>query len=144
GAASPGQGDRVAGQPGGGVLMAGERHVVVVGGGILGLSTAWFLTQGGATVTVLEARTLASGSSFANGGWLCPAQAGPLPEPGLTLYGMRALFNRDSPLYFSTREWQQLAPWLLRVWAYCNPRDHPLGTPPLGPLLRPLFHPLHP
>ena len=52
---------------------------------------------------VVESNRIGSGASFANGGWLCPAQAGPLPEPGLTLYGMRTFLDRDSALYFQPR-----------------------------------------
>ncbi len=80
-----------------------------------------------------------SGASFANGGWLCPAQAGPLPEPGLTLYGMRALFDRDSALYFKPGDWNRLAPWLLRFWTYCNERDHAHGTAAIARLGHDVF-----
>ena len=75
-------------------------RVVVVGGGIAGLSCAYYLRRREFDVTVVESNRIGSGASFANGGWLCPAQAGPLPEPGLTLYGMRTLLDRDSALYF--------------------------------------------
>lgn len=101
-------------------MMPGERHVVVIGGGIAGLSTAWFLSQGGAQVTVLEARTIGSGSSFANGGWLCPAQAGPLPEPGITLFAMRSFLERSSPLYISPTYLPRAAAWFLQFRRYCT------------------------
>lgn len=97
-----------------------DRHIVVVGGGIIGVSTAWFLAQAGARVTVLEAQTLASGSSFANGGWLCPAQAGPLAEPGLTLFAMRSFLDRKSALYISPRYLPHAAPWFLQFRRYCT------------------------
>ena len=41
---------------------------------------------------------------------------------------MRALFDRDSALYFKPGDWNRLAPWLLRFWTYCNERDHAQGT----------------
>ncbi len=82
---------------------------------------------------------IGSGASYANGGWLCPAQAGPLPEPGLTLYGMRALFDRDSALYFKPGDLRRLAPWLLRFRTYCNERDHAKGTAAIGQLGRDVF-----
>ncbi len=115
------------------------RKVTIVGAGVSGLCCAYYLRQREFEVTIVESNRVGSGSSFANGGWLCPAQAGPLPEPGLTLYGMRGLFDRDSPLYFSAREWQQLAPWLLRFWTYCNPHDHARGTAAIGRLGRDMF-----
>lgn len=107
--------------------MSGERHVVVVGGGILGLSTAWFLSRGGARITVLEARTIGSGSSFANGGWLCPAQAGPLAEPGLTLFAMRSFLDRSSPLYVSPRYLPHAVRWFVQFRRYCTPAAYTHG-----------------
>src|ERR1700722_15598360 len=104
-----------------------DRHVVIVGGGIIGLATAWFLSQGGARVTVLEARTAGSGSSFANGGWLCPAQAGPLPEPGLTFFAMRSFLDRSSPLYISRSYLPQAASWFLQFRRYCTKADFQSG-----------------
>ncbi len=103
-------------------------RVVVVGAGVSGLCCAYYLRRRQFDVTVVESNRIGSGASFANGGWLCPAQAGPLPEPGLTLYGMRSLFDRDSALYFKPGDWNRLAPWLLRFWTYCNESDHAHGT----------------
>jgi D-amino-acid dehydrogenase len=108
--------------------------VVVVGGGVAGLCCAYYLRRDGHEVTVVESNRIGSGASFANGGWLCPGQAGPLPEPGLTLYGMRALVSRDSALYFKPSELPRLAPWLTRFWTYCNERDHAHGTAAIASL----------
>ena len=66
---------------------------MMFGAGVAGLCCAYYLRPG-EEVTIVESNRVGSGASFANGGWLCPAQAGPLPEPGLTLYGMRALVDR--------------------------------------------------
>jgi len=75
--------------------VSDAQRTVVVGAGVAGLCTAYYLAKRGAEVTVVESNRVGSGASAGNGGWLCPAQAGPLPEPGLTLMGMRALMNRD-------------------------------------------------
>src|SRR5581483_6333752 len=80
-----------------------------------------------------------SGASYANGGWLCPAQAGPLPEPGLGLYGLRSLLGHRSALYFKPSEWPRLVPWLLRFWTYCNAEDHERGTEAIAQLGRDVF-----
>jgi len=114
-------------------------RVVVVGGGIAGLSCAYYLRKRDFDVTIVESNRIGTGASFANGGWLCPAQAGPLPEPGLTLYGMRALFDRDAALYFDPRHWNHLTPWLLRFWTYCNERDHRHGTAAIAQLGHDVF-----
>jgi D-amino-acid dehydrogenase len=114
-------------------------RVVVVGGGIAGLCCAYYLRRRDFDVTIVESNRVGSGASFANGGWLCPAQAGPLPAPGLTLYGMRALFDRDSALYFKPGEWSRLTPWILRFWTYCNARDYAQGMRAIAQLGHDVF-----
>lgn len=110
--------------------MTDQGTTIVVGGGVAGLCTAYYLAKLGARVTILESNRIGSGASAGNGGWLCPAQAGPLPEPGLTLVGMRALVNRDSALYFKPSKLRELSPWLLRFWSYCDAQSyrHGLGA----------------
>jgi D-amino-acid dehydrogenase len=114
-------------------------RVVVVGGGVAGLCCAYYLRRRDYDVTIVESNRVGSGASFANGGWLCPAQAGPLPAPGLTLYGMRALFDRDSALYFKPGDWSRLTPWILRFWTYCNERDYVRGTGAIAQLGQDVF-----
>jgi D-amino-acid dehydrogenase len=114
---------------------------VIVGAGVAGLSTAYYLRGLDHEVTIVDAATIGarSASSYGNGGWICPAQAGPLPEPGLTLTGFRALLNRDSSLYFDPAHLVRLVPWLLRFWSYSNSRDFEAGTRALAALGRRTF-----
>jgi D-amino-acid dehydrogenase len=103
-------------------------RVVVIGGGVAGLSVAYFLRARGADVTVLESNRVGSAASSGNAGWLCPAQAGPLPEPGLTAYGLRSLVDRESALYFAPLEIPRMLTWLARFAARCNARDYRDGV----------------
>lgn len=116
--------------------MSAPRRVVVVGAGIAGLCCAYYLRQRDLEVTVLDAERVGSpaASSYGNGGWICPAQAGPLPEPGLTVYGLRALVHADSALYFRPAYLPRLIPWLVRFWSYCNAADFERGTAALAAL----------
>jgi D-amino-acid dehydrogenase len=111
-------------------------RVVVVGGGVAGLCTAYYLRKRDVEVTLVEGRTVGSraAASYGNGGWITPAQAGPLPEPGLTIYGLRALTSADSALYFRPSYLPRLVPWLTRFWTYCNARDHERGWAALARL----------
>ncbi|MDH5333677.1 MAG: FAD-dependent oxidoreductase, partial [Thermoleophilia bacterium] len=115
--------------------------VVVIGGGISGLCCAYYLRQRDADVTIVDRAVVGArtASSWGNGGWIAPAQAGPLPEPGLTIYGLRALVRADSALYFKPSYLPHLTPWLLRFWTYCNERDYDRGTAALAALGRPCF-----
>jgi D-amino-acid dehydrogenase len=110
--------------------------VVVVGGGIAGLCCAYYLRKRDVDVTVVDRAAVGArtASSWGNGGWIAPAQAGPLPEPGLTIYGLRALLRADSALYFRPGYLPRLVPWLLRFWTYCNQRDYDGGTAALAAL----------
>lgn len=79
--------------------MPPPRHVAVVGAGMIGLATAWFLQERGIEVTVLDAAGVAAGSSWGNAGWLTPGLATPLPEPAVLKYGVRAVLSPSSPVY---------------------------------------------
>lgn len=73
--------------------------VAVVGAGMVGLSTAWFLQEHGVEVTVIERDAVAAGASWGNAGWLTPGIATPLPEPAVLKYGLRAVLSPSSPVY---------------------------------------------
>lgn len=89
------------------------RSAVVVGAGIVGLSTAWHLRRAGLEVTVLETDRVAAGSSWGNAGWLTPPITTPLPEPAILRTGLRAMFSVTSPLYVPIRADVDLLRFLL-------------------------------
>lgn len=74
-------------------------RAIVVGAGMVGLASAWHLQERGYDVTVVDKSGVAAGSSWGNAGWLTPAKALPLAEPGLWKYAPRALFDRSSAMY---------------------------------------------
>ncbi|RKS76871.1 D-amino-acid dehydrogenase [Actinomadura pelletieri DSM 43383] len=78
---------------------ADPRRVAVVGAGMVGLSTAWFLQERGADVTVFDRADVAAGASWGNAGWLTPGLATPLPEPAVLSYGVKAVLSPASPVY---------------------------------------------
>jgi D-amino-acid dehydrogenase len=83
--------------------MAGKgadvpRTAIVVGAGIVGLSTAWFLQRYGVGVTVVERDTVSSGASWGNAGWIAPGLTIPLNDPSVFGHGLRAVLDPASPL----------------------------------------------
>lgn len=74
-------------------------HTVVIGGGIIGLTTAYHLIQAGGTVTVVDARATGLGAADVNAGWVVPGDAMPLPGPGAVANALKWMTRSDSPLY---------------------------------------------
>ncbi|MEV4115695.1 FAD-dependent oxidoreductase [Nonomuraea sp. NPDC049695] len=75
------------------------RSVIVVGAGIVGLSTAWFLQERGVQVDVVDRGGVAAGASWGNAGWIAPGLAIPLNEPAVLRYGLRSVLNPAAPLH---------------------------------------------
>src|SRR4051794_22343449 len=78
-------------------------RVAVIGAGMVGLSTAWFLQEAGVQVTVYDRDRVGAGASWGNAGWLTPALTAPLPEPAVLRYGLRAVLSPRSPVYLPLR-----------------------------------------
>lgn len=96
-------------------------HVVVVGAGMVGLSTAWHLLDRGVKVTVLDKKGVAAGSSWGNAGWLTPALTLPLSEPAVLGYGLKAMMDPSSPLYIPLSANPQLLRFLIGFARHCTP-----------------------
>jgi len=112
------------------------RRVVVVGAGMVGLATAWFLQEHGAQVTVLDRAGVAAGASWGNAGYLAPAMAVPLPEAGLLREGLRGLPDPASPVHLSPRLRPATLAFLARFAARCTPGAWRAGMAALTPLDR--------
>jgi glycine/D-amino acid oxidase-like deaminating enzyme len=110
------------------------RRVAVVGAGMVGLSTAWFLQEAGAEVTVYERDTIGAGASWGNAGWLTPALTAPLPEPAVLRYGLRAVLSPRSPVYLPPRADRTLLRFLTRFVAHSTARRWQRGMAAYVPL----------
>lgn len=107
---------------GGSRIDGGPRSVIVVGAGIVGLSTAWFLQEHGVEVTVVDRGGVAAGASWGNAGWISPALTAPLNSPKMLREGLRGLTNPTAPLHIPLRADAALARFLLRFALNCRPR----------------------
>ena len=79
------------------------KHIVIIGGGIVGLSTAYFLQKDGHQVTVIDKSDITSGASFVNAGYITPSHIIPLASPGKIAQGIKWMFNSSSPFYMKPR-----------------------------------------
>ncbi|MBM7231872.1 FAD-binding oxidoreductase [Dietzia cinnamea] len=97
---------------------------IVIGAGMVGLSTAWHLQEHGVEVTVVDREGVAAGSSWGNAGYLAPALTLPLADPSVWTYGLKALLDPDAALHVPLRVdpglWGFLARFLahgtMRAW----------------------------
>lgn len=99
----------------------GTPHVVIVGAGMVGLSTAWFLQEHGVQVTVVERSGVAAGSSWGNAGWISPGLCVPLSDPSVIKYGLKAVLDPNSPLFIPLKPDVHLASFLLGFARRCTP-----------------------
>jgi D-amino-acid dehydrogenase len=96
-----------------------EVGIAVIGGGVIGLSTAVELASRGNRVTLLERAEIGGGSSSGNAGWMTPGW-GPLPAPEVLRAASRWLGRRDSPLRLELHLRPSYLGWLLRFARSCT------------------------
>lgn len=96
------------------------RSVVVVGGGAVGLISAYHLAREGAEVTIVEARQTGRGAAEVNAGWICPAEAAPVPGPGMIAKSLKWMLRRDSPLYIRPSLDPTFVKFMLGMWKSSN------------------------
>ncbi len=97
-------------------------HIIVLGAGVIGITSAWYLRQAGHTVSVVDRQAHpAMETSLANGGQISVSHAGPWATPRAPLTGLRGLIDRSAPVRFSPtanhRQWR----WMAAFLAECLP-----------------------
>lgn len=80
-----------------------SKNIVVIGGGIMGLSAAYYLQQEGCQVTVIEQSNMDGGASYVNAGYITPSHIISLAAPGMMAKGIKWMFNSSSPFYMKPR-----------------------------------------
>ncbi len=91
--------------------------VIIIGGGVIGLSSAYFALKRGLTVTILDRSPLESDScSTGNAGMVVPSSFVPLAAPGMIATGLRSMLNPESPFYIRPRFDADLIGWVVRFF----------------------------
>lgn len=103
--------------------------IVVLGAGVVGVTTAWYLADRGHDVTVIDqAECVALETSFANGGQVSATGSAPWAGPGVPWQGLKWLGRADAPLKWSPRfdldQWK----WLIAFLRRCNAKAHDEGV----------------
>ncbi|MCZ6676778.1 MAG: FAD-dependent oxidoreductase [Candidatus Poribacteria bacterium] len=102
--------------------MKHQSEILIIGGGVVGISSAYYLTEQGRQVTVVEKGEVCSGSSYGNAGLLVPSHSVPLAAPGVIQKGLRWMMNPESPFYIKPRLDRELLKWLWKFRGACNER----------------------
>jgi D-amino-acid dehydrogenase len=92
-----------------------SKNVIIIGGGIIGLCSAYYLQKEGHQVTVIDKSDFTSGASFVNAGYITPSHFISLAAPGMITKGIKWMFNSESPFYVKPRLDLDFLKW---TWAF--------------------------
>ena len=90
--------------------------VIVAGGGVIGLCTAYYLNKAGHEVILIDKGDLKQGTSFGNAGYISPSHFIPLASPGIVAKGLQWMLSSSSPFYIKPRLNMDLIRWALTFW----------------------------
>ena len=91
------------------------KKVIIIGGGVIGLCSAYYLIKEGHQVTVIDQSSMDHGASYVNAGYLTPSHFIPLAAPGVMKQGLRSMFDPTSPLVIKPRFNRHFLQW---AWAF--------------------------
>lgn len=94
--------------------------VIIIGGGVVGLCTAWHLRQAGMQVTVIDRQDSSDGCSHGNAGMIVPSHFTPLASPGMIAKGIGWMFQKKSPFFIRPRLDMDLLKWLWLFYRSAN------------------------
>ena len=98
-------------------------RVAIIGSGIIGLSTAYYLNKAGFKVTIIDQSDLKDGCSFGNAGMIVPSHIVPLAAPGMIAKGIRWMFDSTSPFYVRPQFSTDLVKWGYEFYKHSN-KEH--------------------
>ena len=88
-----------------------QKEVVIIGGGIIGLCSAYYLQKEGHQVALIDQYDISNGASFVNAGYITPSHIIPLSSPGIITKGLKWMFNPASPFYVKPRLEKDFLAW---------------------------------
>lgn len=96
-------------------------NVLIMGGGVIGVSTAWYLAKSGCSVTVIERQNnTALETSFGNAGEISPGYTTPWAAPGIPLKAIKWMFQKDAPLKIKLDGSLFQLQWMKEMYLNCN------------------------
>ncbi|ESK41321.1 D-amino acid dehydrogenase small subunit [Acinetobacter nectaris CIP 110549] len=103
-------------------------HVIILGSGVIGVASAYYLAQQGAKVTVFDRQPgPAKETSFANAGQVSPGYSTPWAAPGIPFKALKWMFQKHAPLAIGLdgSAWQ--LQWMAKMLQNCNPQSYAMN-----------------
>ncbi len=100
--------------------MKTKSEVIVIGAGIVGLSSAYYLAKAGLSVIVLEKTDGSDAASYGNAGLISPSHFVPMSSPGIMAKGLKWMLNPESPFFIKPRLSLALAKWGWQFMQHCT------------------------
>jgi D-amino-acid dehydrogenase len=99
-----------------------KQSIHIVGGGIIGLCSAWYLVKEGYQVTVVDRNDFTDGTSYGNAGMIVPSHFVPMAAPGVITQGLKWLLDSRSPFYVKPRLNLDLLNWTYQFYRSATER----------------------
>lgn len=108
--------------------------IIIIGAGIAGLSSAYYLQKQGHQVRILDKGNIIGNCSYGNAGMIVPSHFVPLATPGMLSQGIRWMFNSKSPFYVRPSLNGNLIDWGLKFMKHANSQHVARSAEPLRDL----------
>jgi D-amino-acid dehydrogenase len=123
-----------------------SKHVTIIGAGIIGLCSAYYLRKNGHQVTVIDRADAIENASHGNAGMIVPSHFVPLAAPGIFSQGLKWMLDPESPFYVKPRLDMKLMRWAYTMWKHANHKHVSASAPLLrdfNVLSKKLFEEMH-
>src|SRR6266850_8196343 len=97
-----------------------QAEVLIIGGGAVGVCSAYYASKKGLKVILVDKGEVCSGGSYGNAGLIVPSHCVPLAAPGALTHAWRRLFTPHGPIYLKPRLDRELFSWLRSFRAACT------------------------
>lgn len=108
-----------------------SKDVAIIGGGVIGLFSAYYLAKSGHNVVVLDKGDMLDNCSYGNAGMIVPSHVVPLAAPGMISQGIKWMFNSKSPFYVKPRLNRELMSWGRKFYRSANQKSVEAAMPAL-------------
>ena len=112
------------------------KKVTVIGGGVIGLCSSYYLKKAGYDVRIIERGDIRQGTSFGNAGYISPSHFVPLATPGIVAKGLQWMLSSSSPFYIKPRLDMDLIRWGLQFYKMATAKKVEENAVPLNDILQ--------